>query len=465
MVKFPVTALALCSALLLLETAKAETFFVDTECQDFCDTYFKICQSSNAYTNPSPSDIVHRQLVTSAEPILHRLNNGSSFSKDILHCQMDCMLYPRPASPDEYVTPLKFGSNLGSDTFWCRKRHLSLAARVEGNSFNDPTFHCYHAGPTGGSICRDVQIDGATPYEYLRDGQDTRHHIAYCDLAGNNTVADCTQMYITDDTLPYALQWLPSTVQYLLLNGNPGITNLTAGIFKNNLENPKGLKALFMDECNITFIDSRAFAGLDHLEALNLNMNLMTSFPEKMLEPTRRLRQLSAITSGSKYASLVGLPDDLFSYTPNMQRIIIYGHASITSFPANIFRNLTECQIISFVNCGFTNAGFPDGVFSDMTSLMYFDFFGNKLTKVEKRWFSGSWGKNVLRLALDTNQITSVETGALDSLINLEVLYLHRNKELLTIPKSVIANNTKLRHLTLQGNQDYIPAFRDRDEL
>ena len=199
-----------------------------------------------------------------------------------------------------------------------------------------------------------------------------------------------------------------------------------------------------------------------HVDSVFCLSALISTFPAKLLSPTPRLRQFSAITAGSKYHSLLGLPDDLFAYTPDMQRIIIYGHRNLTEFPATIFKGLSKCEIISFVSCGFTNDGFPDDVFSDLTSLKFFDFFGNQLTKVEQRWFQGGWGKNILRLALDTNQITKVESGAFDSLEDLEVVYLHRNADLLTISKSLLANNKKLRHMTLQGNQDFILPFRDQ---
>jgi Leucine-rich repeat (LRR) protein len=371
------------------------------------------------------------------------------------------MLYPRPISPDEYIAPLAFGSNLGSDTLWCRKRHLSLVARVEGNSYNDAAFHCAHAGPTGGSICRDVEIDGATPYEHLRDGEDTRHHFAYCDLAGEDTIADCTQMYITDATLPYALQLIPDTVKILFLNGNTAITSLPGNVFADNLKNPSSLQSLIMDECNISSIDADAFVGLSGLEVLNLNMNAITSLPEGMLRSNVKLTQFSAFTSGAKYFSLTALPEDLFANTPNMKRILIYGHGGLTEIPPNFFKGLYECEIVSFVYCAFTNVGFPDGVFSDLFSLQYFDWFGNQLTKVEKRWFEGGWGKNILRVALEQNQIEEIEAGSFDTLASLELLFLNRNPSLLTIDTSLLVNNKKLVHFTLQGNAKAFPSARD----
>jgi Leucine-rich repeat (LRR) protein len=357
------------------------------------------------------------------------------------------MLFPRPRNPALYTNPLSFGSNLGSDNIWCRIRHLSLA---EG-SFNDAAFHCPHVTPVGGGICTDSLVNGYTPYELLRSGALTRHHFGYCDLAYGNTVADCTHMSITDSTLANALQLLPSTVQVIFFNDNPGISMLPSNIFSANLKNVSNIQSLSFDECNITTIDPAAFNGLTRLKVLNLNMNNIESLPSNVFTSTPNLLQLSLFTAGTKYYSLTSLPEELFASTPNIERIVMYGHGSLNTFTPNIFKGLTKCTIISFVNCGFNNAGFPTGVFKDLKSLRYFDFFGNKLTSVESTWFDGNWGGNITRVALNDNQISTIAIGAFDSLISLQHAYLHRNNLLNTIDSNLFAKNSKLIHFTLQG--------------
>lgn len=439
-----------------------ESNHVDQLCIDFCEQYFDYCQSSNIFINPKRTrreleeeDVEHnndRFLVTTTEPRLMRLQNRKAESKAMDKCQSNCMLYPRPVNPALFKSPLAFGSNLGSDTIWCRKTHLDLVNRNSGDSYNSAAFHCPHAGPTGGGICRDVQVAGATPYEHLRRGQPTRRHIGYCDIAMDGRVADCTNMYITDTTLPYALQMLPSTVRFIFLVHNTGITSLPSNIFSSNLANPAGVLSIFMDECSVATVDPLAFSGLTSLQALNLNMNNIKSLPNGLFAPTPNLRQFSMFTTGVKLYSISSLPTDLFTYTSNIEAIIMYGHESLTSFPATIFKGLTKCTIISFVSCGFTNAGFPSGVFSDLISLRAFDFFGNKLTSVKASWFAGGYGGNITRLALWGNAISSIEAGALDSLISLEDMYFHRNSNLTKIDASFFMNKRNLRHLTIQGD-------------
>ncbi len=111
-------------------------------------------------------------------------------------------------------------SNLGGDTLWCRKHHLYLAEQA-GDQVN-AAFHCPHSGNPSAGICRDSNVNEFTPYELLRDGQPTRHHFGYCDLAGDDTIAECTNVAITDDNIEAALGLLPSTVEVIFLNGNLG---------------------------------------------------------------------------------------------------------------------------------------------------------------------------------------------------------------------------------------------------
>lgn len=382
------------------------------------------------------------------EPILPRdvYNGGDVYSMD--QCLKDCMLYPRPYSTFDYYHPADFGTNLGSDTIWCRMRHLGLAIQSNTSYTFDQAFHCPHAGPNGGGICRDALVNGYTPYELQRQGAATGRRLGYCVMSTNDTVADCTKAFLNDTSFPLALSLIPYTTQVLIVNNNPKITMLPSGIF-SGLRNPSGVKALIMDDCGIKTIDSNAFAPLTNLQVLNLNQNKVQTLPTGMLSRNGQLKQFSMFGAGEAYTQLTGLPEDLFFYTPLIERIVMYGHPNITSFPPNVFRDLFHCEIISFVNCGITNAGIPDGVFSNLTSLLFFDFFGNQLTKAEARWFEGGWASNVLRVALNFNRdLNTIDSDIFATLTNLEFAYFHATA-LDTIPDGLFNTNNNLVLYTL----------------
>jgi len=417
----------------------------DVICVDYCDRYFRTCVNAQSFFDtPNPRGVpTRRNLIAMTEPQITRLDDDG-LADAYEQCLDTCMLYPRPFDPAAYEDPADFGVNLGSDTLWCRLRHLSLA---ESNFTFDSAFHCPHAGPNGGGICRDAPIDGATHFEHLRSGVATHRHLGYCDLAADDTVAECTRSGITDAILPYVLSTLPSTVKILILNNNLGITSIPSGIF-DNLRNPTGIKALIMEDCMIGTIAWDALNPLINLEVFNINQHVLLEYPHQMFSTNTKLVQFSAFSAGGKGGLITWLPEDLFSYTPDIENIVMYGQPGLTAFPPNIFRGLSKVNIISFVFCGFINEGFPDGVFTDLISLEWFDFFGNQLTSVENRWFEGNWAGNLLRLTVDNNPIGTVEPGAFSTMTNVEYIYLH-NTFITELPMDAFANTPNLISYTI----------------
>jgi hypothetical protein len=57
--------------------------------------------------------------------------------------------------------------------------------------------------------------------------------------------------------------------------------------------------------------------------------------------------------------------------------------------------------------------------------------------------------------------LEEIEAGSFDTLASLELLFLNRNPSLLTIDTSLLVNNKKLVHFTLQGNAKAFPSARD----
>ena len=113
-------------------------FYHAALCTKFCDDYFATCVTTNLFVNPEPTkDKYHRNLVTTNEAPVPRKDNLGSLSEDVRECQSQCMLWPRGQDPATYPAPRGagrdateeeksgvFNSNLGGDTFWCRKKHL-----------------------------------------------------------------------------------------------------------------------------------------------------------------------------------------------------------------------------------------------------------------------------------------------------------------------------------------------------
>ncbi len=130
------------------------------------------------------------------------------------------------------------------------------------------------------------------------------------------------------------------------------------------------------------------------------------------------------------------LPEDLFydvdydyAKTPNLERLVLYA-TEIFEFAPKTFKGLTKLEMLSFVDqqgdTKFSEDSFPVGVFDDLHSLQFFDFFLNDFTIIRKGLF-GPWSKNLLRIAFWLNSITTIEEGAFDYLESLEQAYFHGN--------------------------------------
>ena len=244
-------------------------------------------------------------------------------------------------------------------------------------------------------VCRDALVNGYTPYELLRDGLRDRHHFGYCDLSRDDTIADCTNNFdITDETLVSALKMMPATVEIIFLNGLPGITKLGANIFSDNLKKPGLLQAIYANDCGIETIDADALGGLGELKIFNADNNpSVQNIPEDLFKDTPKLLQFSMF-----FAGVQAIPAGLFQNTPDIERIVLHGIPTLTEFAPGTFDGLTKLQILRFVLCGFHDNSFPEGLFKDLVSLQFFDFFGNPgFTTFKKSWFDGGWGKNILR--------------------------------------------------------------------
>ena len=335
------------------------------------------------------------------------------------------MKWPRPIWPGDFTTvdatenapDLRvFRSNLGGDTIHCRELHLSFAT-----SANSKAFHCPHAGNPAAGICRDVLIQGYTPYEWLRDGATTKHRLAYCNVAGGEKVADCQSGGITTATLATALSVLPPTIEILFLSGNE-ITSLGADAF-GNLAAMTKIKAVYLNDCKLATVDVNALRGLSNLEIFNADENLVVDLHADFLKNTPKLRQFAMFHNYNLWSTTNKIPTTFFSHTPNLEVISLYGTA-VSSFEKDTFKGLTKLTLLTFVT-NANIASFPQGCFDDLVSLKFFDFFRCNISTIPEGFF-GPWAKNIIRIAFWNNPIASVHPKAgLENLHSIEQAYFH----------------------------------------
>ncbi len=224
---------------------------------------------------------------------------GPDWTDSMQDCQEECMKWPRPLDPmmfwnsptyDDYYDSFdSFVSNIGGDTYWCRHRHMTMATvfaefgDFQGGFQSASAFHCSFSGIHGAGICRNTFIGDSnqTAYELLRDSQESRVHMGYCDIADDGKIADCSGLntiyhneYATNFRL--VLESMPDNLEILILNGIEGITMLDDNIF-GYLPNPDRLLALHLDQCDLTGTlnnpGESPFRSLVNLQSLNINEN------------------------------------------------------------------------------------------------------------------------------------------------------------------------------------------------
>ena len=409
------------------------------ECESFCTEFFEVCVNPNYFAATM------------------------SWNK----CIKNCTAWPRTKA--KVTRPPEKFNHLGGDTFACRDLHL-WEAQI-GDSPKNAAFHCFHSIDNGGDVCSDIEIDGKTPFETLRDSSCTHHHYGYCDLSGGNigheTVADCMKSGVTDENLVDALRMLPSTIKILIMNENEGITQLSSGIF-DNLQNPLKLKALYFDDCNITTIHEEAFWPLQNLEVLNLSFNKISILQDHLLKlpelrgfsiygdptPPESVIPLFGPGGGRKPGMITsdGFTANLFQYTPDLERLMMYGNRGIDTLHDGMFEGLSKVTSMFFVFCALDNDSFSADVFEPLVSMKNFDFQGNFFTKFDPAWFDGGWTSNIRRLAFFANQIEGpleedFETVFAD-MPKLQQVFIDQNP-LAFIPAEYFENNPDLDTLTL----------------
>jgi hypothetical protein len=270
-------------------------------------------------------------------------------------------------------------------------------------------------------------VDGYTPYEWLKQGADTLRRHAYCDVGGGingkDEVADCTMGGITDANFHDVLASLPGTMKILFLNGNK-ITKID-GPLSNHLENPANLKAIYMNDNGLKTVSADAFKGLSNLEVWNADVNQVATLDKDFLQYTPKLKHFSMHDNPKLFTP--SFPAGFWQHTPKLEVMFTYG-TGVSTFLPGTFDGLTSLVIMSFVgNNKITEKSFPNPpeLFKDLTSLRFFDFFGNPIKSIPANFF-GPWASKIIRLAYWNCPITSIhENAGLQHLKGIEQVYFH----------------------------------------
>lgn len=423
----------------------------DSLCQDFCQRYMSTCEGANAFFNPDMprgTTAGRRRLIEGTALAQPRL--GGSVFDSLDDCHYACMGYPRPTDPADYLDPTFLGVNSIGDTFWCRNTHLRLAeSKTEHFSAQ---VHCPFASPSGGGLCTNVIIDSAqqpgnnaTAYEFIRAGSDTSRHLGFCQMYFNDMVADCTSAGVNDVNFPLVLALIPTETEIIILNNNVGkrdpLTGNTIGdgitMIKDfqfrDLLCTSCIKALIIDDGDITTLGSSAFTALPNLEMLSLNMQLISTLPSGLLRNNGNLRDFSIYNTQSKPGLLSdgSLPGDLFDNSRGIQRIVISGHRRLSELPPLIFNRLFSLTVLILSNNGFTNRGIIQPLmFQSLSSLQIWDMSNNHFTIAPKEWVNTGWARNLTNFYLhDNSQLEKLEDGIFDYFDNgvcqIEVVTAH----------------------------------------
>ena len=181
---------------------------------------------------------------------------------------------------------------------------------------------------------------------------------------------------------------------------------------------PLDMYELHIKNNNITWLAEYSFTSLNNLNALYLEVNLLTMLSNSVFENLSKLQILS-------------LHDNKISY---LEEKVFQALEYLSELYLN--RN----QLVSL----------PTGMFKNCGRLIFLDLEENKLTSLSQTLFNGLQG--MLLLSLVDNQIQSLDVNTLKNVRSLWYLYLNENK-LKYLPVGIFQELKLLQFLSLSDNQ------------
>ncbi|KAL7020472.1 hypothetical protein ACKWTF_011553 [Chironomus riparius] len=179
------------------------------------------------------------------------------------------------------------------------------------------------------------------------------------------------------------------------------------------------LQHLYLQNNNISELNSEAFAGLNSLRTLNLSHN-----------------------------HLEQLPDGLFFNARELREIHLQGN-EIFQLPRSLFHRLEQLLILDLSENQLTSHHVDNGTFAGLIRLIILNLSHNALTRIDSRTFKELYFLQILNLR--NNSIGYVEDNAFAPLYNLHTLNLAENR-LHTLGDNIFNGLKVLSKLTLNNN-------------
>ncbi|XP_066268208.1 reticulon-4 receptor-like 2 [Branchiostoma lanceolatum] len=185
-------------------------------------------------------------------------------------------------------------------------------------------------------------------------------------------------------------QDLPTTINYLYLNGN-SITALSPSDFSRY----RNLERLFLASCEISMINTGTFYNLTSLRNLYLDSNQLTNLEANVFEG---LGFLETVALGSNQLS--SLPADIFEGLGALLSIFLQNN-QLSSLPAGIFEGLEKLNRLHLQENQLTSL--PADI-SGLGNLQELYLQLNQLTSLPTFEGFGNLGK----LRIDQNQLSTL---------------------------------------------------------
>ncbi|KAK3598959.1 hypothetical protein CHS0354_024631 [Potamilus streckersoni] len=255
-------------------------------------------------------------------------------------------------------------------------------------------------------------------------------HATFTDIHETLKYLDLSLNELSESSLSLltAIKWI--NLRTLKLSQNP-ITNLNEGFFYNM----STLQILILNQCKLRKLQNTTFAGLEHLNALDISMNEIGDVEVGSFLPTPNL-------------TILDLHDQ--HQVPSCHLLHSSGHPPLSLPPETLWHLRFY---LTHLDLGYNILNLTD-TYKMIRSLSNLKGLGLKcigLEEIPAYLFSNH--SNLQMLYLDDNNINKLSPQTLYGLSSsLRELYLNNNK-LKTLHKCVLENFNQLQKLELKDNE------------
>ncbi|XP_074925109.1 uncharacterized protein LOC116822520 isoform X1 [Chelonoidis abingdonii] len=226
-----------------------------------------------------------------------------------------------------------------------------------------------------------------------------------------------------------------SNLRELDLGWNSRLTHLHANTFRG-LSN---LISLDLASCNIFEIHPLVFSYLLSLQVLDLTSNNLRYIPQAF----RSLSSLTRLSLERNHIEAIGrdsLKDLKALYELNLRK------NRICTIQNDAFAMLNRLEVLDLGHNHISDL--PNQLFSGLIQLKTMHLEANRITRIKCSFNSL---RNLRKLYLNNNHISSISQAAFSNLKNLQFLHLNKNN-LSSLPKHLFAELLKLKYVFLSHN-------------